>query len=213
MSNLSILEKLMRTRMFDEGFKNIKSWAKTKNINYDGRKREAGQRFAFMARHRYERDLKWAFEKYRNQIKYTSRRAHEKFNLVCARYATKGLRNAFLWWKKKDELVKLCDANYDTGPVRADFWEATREIDNLKAFMRKERYSENAIEMMCSKVNRDNEYLMKKYMIRMKLKTEKGQPYMPFVFDRWKKFVALRKLFAYKFRLVSNATNNVRADL
>ena len=37
--------------------------------------------------------------------------------------------------------------------------------------------------------------------------------YMPFVFDRWKKYVALRKLFAYKFRLVANATNNVRADL
>lgn len=129
------------------------------------------------------------------------------------RFATKGLRNAFVWWKKQDEKEKLQDYCYYVGPVRADFWEASREIDNLKLFMQEERFTETQIENTVKKVNGENRYLLKKYITRMQHKIDKTKPYLPAYIDRWRRFVALRKLYRFKFRMMCNKMDNVKADL
>lgn len=60
---------------------------------------------------------------------------------------------------------------YDSGPVRADDWEAGREIHNLVEFMRDERYSENEINQFYkNSVKGRNENIMRKYIIQMKMK-------------------------------------------
>lgn len=59
-------------------------------------------------------------------------------------------------WKKKDEKLRLVWANYDVGPCRVDFWEANREIENLREFMRAERFSEHAIDTMVRKAHNSN---------------------------------------------------------
>ena len=143
----------MRTKIFADAFKNIRSFAFTKALNYKGRQNNAANQISFMMRHRYERDLRYAFERYRYQVQKTVNKNTEKFNAVIRRYATQGLRNAFTWWKKQDEKEKLVDYNYYVGPVRADYWEASREIDNLKNFMREERFTESQIESTVHKIS------------------------------------------------------------
>ena len=64
---------------------------------------------------------------------------------VALKMANWKLRTAFDWWKKRDDKLALCDENYYVGPVRVDHWEAQREIENLKNFMRRERYTEDEI--------------------------------------------------------------------
>lgn len=56
---------------------------------------------------------------------------------------------------------------------------------------------------------------MNKFLIRMKLKPSVSgkSPYLPYFFDRWKQYIALRKIFRETFRECWNRTNNVRADL
>lgn len=39
------------------------------------------------------------------------------------------------------------------------------------------------------------------------------KPYLPHFFDRWKQYIALRKMYRETFRECWNRTNNVRADL
>lgn len=143
----------MRTKQYADAFKSIRSFAFTKALNYTGRKSAALKQFQFMIRHRYERDLKYAFEKYRHQVTSTVDKCSDRFKLILRRYATHGLRNAFIWWKKQDEKEKLVDYNYYTGPVRAEYWEANREVENLKNFMREERFTEAQIESVSNKVN------------------------------------------------------------
>ena len=56
---------------------------------------------------------------------------------------------------------------HETGPVRAEYWEAQTEIKNLQDFMRAQSYTEDDIEETFKHVDSYNDFLMKKYMIRM----------------------------------------------
>jgi len=69
--NLSNLENFMRTKMYMDAFKCIKSFSTTRALNYGGRKKSALAQFKFMVRYQYENTLKWAFERYRDQCKNT----------------------------------------------------------------------------------------------------------------------------------------------
>lgn len=71
--------------------------------------------------------------------------------------------------------------------------------------MRNEAYTEDEIAKVMSKVNWRTEGLMRKYIIRMRLKyTEPEKKYFPYIWDRWKMFVAMRKLVRYQFRYCQN---------
>lgn len=45
------------------------------------------------------------------------------------------------------------------GPIRADFWESSRDIKNLTDFMRSEGYTEDEIEQKYDEVDSYNNYL------------------------------------------------------
>jgi hypothetical protein len=64
-------------------------------------------------------------------------------------------------------LKELAKDLHETGPVRAEHWRAEKEIDNLKDFMKSEHYTEDEIDKIYDDVCDKNEFLMKKYMIRM----------------------------------------------
>ena len=63
-----------------------------------------------------------------------------------------------------------------------------------------------------NKVNWRTNGLLRKYIIRWRIKyTEKK--HFPYIFDRWKMYVAMRKLFRYEFKYSQNQVHNVKADL
>ena len=122
-------------------------------------------------------------------------------------------RMAFRQWREQDQKEALCDDNYFIGPVRAEQWEASREVENLKSFMRHEQFDENHVEEVVNKAEKGTTDLMLKYASRMRIKRHQDKRILPWFLDRWKKYVALRKLYRHIFRNCYNRTNNVRADL
>ena len=76
----------------------------------------------------------------------------------------------------------------------------------MKEFLRKEKYTEGEIDMIYNKVCGRNEYLMKKYMIRLKIAhgDRQDQRLLPIVLNRWKEYVAVRKSVRYQFRVCHN---------
>jgi hypothetical protein len=213
--NLGNLEKLMRNKIFNETFHNIRAFGLTKRT-YDGkRKIHAMRRMLDLCRNQYTTETRWAFDRYKNKVQHTVGKGNREFATVIKKYANKGLRATFMRWKLQDQKLKLVWALYDVGPCRVDYWEANRETENLKEFMRAERFSEHAVEQVVRKAHDTNRHLMNKYMIRMKLKPGVcgRAPYLPHVFDQWKQYVALRKMYRETFRECWNRTNNVRADL
>ena len=47
-------------------------------------------------------------------------------------------RDAFEWWKKKHDKCMLVKELTNTGKTRVEYWQAMKEIENIKEFMRKE---------------------------------------------------------------------------
>ena len=67
----------------------------------------------------------------------------------------------------------------------------------MKDFMRKEGYEEDEIEAMIKNVCNQNDYLLKKYVARLRLSQDKDRKILPVVWNRWKQFVGIRKLIKY----------------
>ena len=59
---------------------------------------------------------------------------------------------------------------YYCGPVRAEYWEAQREVENLQDFMAKEHYTNDEIKDMMGKVNWRTGGLLRKYIIRWRIR-------------------------------------------
>jgi hypothetical protein len=129
---MSDLEKLMRSKIFFDAFHNIRAFGLTKKTYTAKRQCHALQRMGDLCRNRYTAETKWAFDRYKNKVQVTCFKGHQAFATIIKKYANKGLRATFAKWKKKDDKLKLVWANYDVGPCRVDFWEANREIENLK---------------------------------------------------------------------------------
>ena len=54
---------------------------------------------------------------------------------------------------------------------------------------------------------------MRKYMIRMRLRHDEEKSGLPHVWQRWKDFVAIRKLIKYQFRYMHNRVTDQKGVL
>jgi len=122
-----------------------------------------------------------------------------RLKVVYNKFISIRTRDAFTWWKKKHELQELAKDLYETGPVRAQYWTANKEIDNLKDFMRKEHYTEDQIDKFYDDVCDTTEHLMKKYLIRIKIRQDEKNKTLPLIWNRWREYVGVRKLVRYQF--------------
>ena len=122
-------------------------------------------------------------------------------------------RDAFLWWKRNSDKMQLKIDCHEGGSERAAYWQAQREIESMREFLRSEHYTEPEIEKMCAKVFGRNEHLMKKYMIRMRIRHDPVNRNMPHIWQRWKDYVAIRKLLKYQFNYMHNRVTSQKGDL
>ena len=74
----------------------------------------------------------------------------------------------------------------ESGPVRAEYWTAMKEIDNLKEFMRSEHFTEQEIKLKCREWFGKNEFLMNKYISRMRMRQDLNKKLIPKVWNRWR---------------------------
>lgn len=78
--------------------------------------------------------------------------------------------------------------------------------------MRQEHYSEDHIQEYMKRVNWMTNGLMRKYIIRWRIKYTQKK-YFPYIIDRWKQYVRIRKMVRYQFRFCQNQVHNVKSDL
>jgi hypothetical protein len=98
--------------------------------------------------------------------------------------------------------------NYETGAVRAEYWDAKREIENLKEFMAQEGYREDEVDKIVSGIDKNNKHLMEKYMRRMRLMIDGDRKLLPIVWNRWRQYVAMRKLIRYHLKHCQNMVHS-----
>ena len=137
----------------------------------------------------------------------------KKLRTVYGKVSSHRMRDAFDWWRKKDSLQYLAQDLHETGPVRAQHWLAEKEIANLKEFMRSQHYTEGEIDKFYGDVCARNDHVMNKIMTRWQFLRDPDRRIIPIVMNRWKEFVAMRKLIKYHFKNSHNATQDGKADL
>jgi hypothetical protein len=79
--------------------------------------------------------------------------------------------------------------------------------------MREERFTEKEIYLKCKEWTGKNEHLMNKYLIRMRMRLDPKKKVVPVVWNRWKQYVGMRKLYKYHMQQMENNCHNVKADL
>jgi hypothetical protein len=69
---------------------------------------------------------------------------------------TRGIRNAFMRWKKKSDSIATVEDVNDCGPVVEDVLEARLTIKNCTDFLRKEGYTQKQIDAFEEKAENRN---------------------------------------------------------
>lgn len=191
-SSISNYEAKMRQRIRDEALKNILSYSKSKGMTQQQRKKKGTQDLVAMVNQAYLKNLSREFHRYKSKCLGDNQKA-SRLCVVWNKFHSLRRRDAFDWWRRKTELMELSQDLHETGPVRAEYWQAQRDIENMKEFLRKEKYTEGEIDMIYNGACNKNENLMKKYMIRMRIARDENQRLLPIVWQRWREFVALRQ--------------------
>ena len=88
-----------------------------------------------------------------------------------------------------------------------------REIENMKDFLREEKYTEDEVEKIYGDICARNEGLMRKYILRLKITQQPKKRLLPIVWQRWREFVGIRKLLKYQLNRCQNAIDDRKADM
>lgn len=132
---LSNFEKMMRGKAINESFSTVRTFAVTKGLVYQKRRLKGTEDLVNLVKQQYLKNLKREFQRYRKACVSNNER-DQKLTLVYNKFCTGRTRDAFNWWKRKAGCAQLVKDMHDSGPVRAEYWEAMTEIKNLQDFMR-----------------------------------------------------------------------------
>ena len=127
---------------------------------------------------------------------------------------TRSLRHAFDKWKMQaNVMTTVIDVN-ETGPVVEEVLDHQLDVHNLKALMDKEGFTQNEIDEVADKAQDKGLDLIARAVGRWKHYTYDDDKYLiPKMFDRWRQWVAFRKILRHWLDYIGNRQNHVKADL
>lgn len=201
---LSNMALMISGRLTDDSFKAVKSFSVSKGLVLANRRNKGTEDIISLLQQSYLKRLGAEFQKYKNQCGMYSEKT-KRLKMLFGKFMSLRMRNIFEWWCTNHRMASLSEEMHKTGPVRAEHWLAMRKIENLKAFMRKEHYSEQEIDKFYKDVCERNDSIMKKYLTRALMFQNDKMKHMPEIMHRWKMYTALRKMLRHHFRFCNNA--------
>jgi len=122
------------------------------------------------------------------------------------------VRHFFLKWKHQSNERSLAKEMNEEGPVREEVFEERIKYENLKCLLKDEGYEERDIAGALNQEKGRQSTLILKSVRRMQHYNE--ELYLkPKVFDRWKQFVHIRRLFKYWLGFAHKRGEFVKSDL
>lgn len=130
MGDLSKLERMMRTKILNDTFKQIKTHAEWRAESNGNDKFEGVVDIHRMIMQSYMTGLQHAFSTWKNNCRQKVSK-DARLKTLFGRFFNRQVRDAFNNWKWAHQRAECLDDNYFAGPERAEYWEAQREIENL----------------------------------------------------------------------------------
>ena len=107
----------------------------------------------------------------------------------------------------------MIDELNQTGPVTEEVFEADRTISNLKAFMRKERFTEEEIEAKFTECKEKNDYQMNKVITVLKITPRANREALMKCWQHWRMWIKVKRLMKYHLRKCNHQLQPIKADL
>ena len=127
---------------------------------------------------------------------------------------TRSKRAAFEKWKKQAAVMTtVLDVNMQ-GPVVEEVLDNQLDVHNLKGMMASEGFTQNEIDDIADRAKGKSLELLAKAVGRWKHYTYEDDKYViPKMFERWRQWIAMRKIVKHWLSYIGNKQHHVRADL
>lgn len=122
------------------------------------------------------------------------------------------MRDFFGRWRENSTKVMLAKDLYETGPVREQDYLYKSELRNIKDLMKNEGYDEEDTGKALSQHDQHKRYLMLKAVKRMQHFNSEMYA-KPKMFDIWKRYVQVKRLYRYWLQFVEKRAKIVKSDL
>lgn len=191
---LSNLERLMRTKAYQDSFNIIRSYSRSKALASSIFKRRAVHDMASRLSCIHDTSLKGYFTRYKLIVLGKRMRA-QHVKKIMLKIDNVNLRDGFNRWARYMQNEVFCQDMNEVGPQTEHVFEAKRLMHNLIEFMRNERYTEEEIATLKKEAANYNLHLMHKTVLRFKAGKKMQAAIM--LMEHWKMMIAVKKMFKY----------------
>ena len=191
---LSNLERLMRTKAYQDSFNIVRAYTRSKDHASKILKTRAAHDIASRLSYIHDTSLKGYFTRYKLIVLQKRMRAQHAMKIML-KIDNVNLREGFNRWAAYMKNEVFCQEMNEVGPQTEHVFEATRLMHNLVEFMRDEHYTEEEIAAMQKRARDHNLHLMHKTILRLRAGKAKKAAIM--LLEHWKMMIAVKKMFKY----------------
>ena len=161
----------------------------------------------------YRRKLNVYMSHYRNQV-FKMRVTESKKRVVLSHWVVKDLRLAFNKWKHQAMQAKAVEEVNEEGPVVEEVLDAQMNVYNLRKFMEDEGFTPRQVDEVANHGQRKGDTILRKAVCRWRNHANGGHNYLRArMWDRWRKFVHMRKIVRHWLGFIENRQQHIKADL
>ena len=139
----------------------------------------------------------------RRQI-FGGKSTQRKQKTMVGHMISRRVRDAFDKWKSQANLMSTVIEVNEIGPIAEDVLDKQLDNANLKNFMKKEGFTEHQIEDIVHNAAVKSRELLAKTIGRWKSYNGTDDYLKPKCFDRWRRFVAFRRVIKHWLDFIAN---------
>ena len=181
----------------------IKNFDATKRQVHEQEKMISARKFSDALHEIYMKKLHLYYMHMRRQIQ-GGKTWHTKQKTTFGHFVSRRVRDAFNMWKNKATLATTVIEVNEIGPIAEEVLEKQLDVANLRNLMADEGFTEHQIEDVTQNASDKALELLAKSVGRWKCWNGTDDYLKPKVFDRWKRFVAFRRIVKHWLDFMAN---------
>ena len=160
----------------------------------------------------YRRKLLQYYSHLRRQV-HGDKVVEKKKKIMFGHFISMQVRDYFNKWKKQSLYSQtVIDVN-EVGPITEQVLEKQLQVHNLRKLMADEGFTNYQVEDVTQRATQKSNELLARSIARLKHWNGTDDYLKPKMFDRWRRFVKMRKIVRHWLDFLTNRQQHGKADL
>jgi hypothetical protein len=202
-------------KQVQSGFQMIKNYRLAKDYVYEAEKKHATKDAYSILDKLYSKKMNDYLSHFRT-VSWNMKASEAKRRAMFKHVISRGVRQAFMTWKKRaDELFTEEEVN-DCGPVVEDVLEAKLDIKNCIKMLTEEGFTPQQIAEFEEKAEARNLDKLRKSIGHWRAYTlgeDDDSRLLPIFINRWKQYVVMRKILKRWLNVITDQADPIKADM